>query len=538
MTSLRSDHVIARLIARRASRPAVIWAVVYVLYTYASAVGYLSSYPTAASRAAFARVLAGNSGLTMLLGQARRIETVQGFTAWRCVGVLSIVGAVWGLLAGTRLVRGEEEAGRWELLLVGHTTPRRAAVQAAGGLFIAWVALCAATVLGCVVLGAHTGLSVSARAAAFYATVAAAPAALFLAVGLFCGQLAATRRRAAMIAGGVFGLSMLARMLADSDPALRWLDWVTPLGWIEHAHPLTGSQPLALLPVALLTAGLGAWACWLAGARDLGGGVLHHADAASARLALLTGPTGLAVRVVAPLAAAWVAGLAVLGLMFGLIARAAARAVADSDAFRRALAKLGDGAQGASAYLGLAFVVATTVICIAVAGRVVDARDEEADGRLDALLTRPVGRVSWLAGRLLVAVCLAVACAVAVGLATWAGTSVQHAGVSVSALAQATVNLLPAALAVIGIGTFVHGVAPRWTAVITYGLVAWSFLIEFIGTLLPGLSWLRDTSVLFHIVPAPAASPNWASAAGLVAVGVAGALAGTVAFLRRDVLGA
>jgi ABC-2 type transport system permease protein len=45
-----------------------------------------------------------------------------------------IIGGVWGLLAATRLIRGEEEAGRWELVLAGQTTRRRAAAGAVAGL--------------------------------------------------------------------------------------------------------------------------------------------------------------------------------------------------------------------------------------------------------------------------------------------------------------------------------------------------------------------------------------------------------------------
>ena len=45
-----------------------------------------------------------------------------------------LLGAVWGLLTSTRLLRGEEDGGRWELLLAGRTTRRRAAAQALAGL--------------------------------------------------------------------------------------------------------------------------------------------------------------------------------------------------------------------------------------------------------------------------------------------------------------------------------------------------------------------------------------------------------------------
>jgi ABC-2 type transport system permease protein len=46
--------------------------------------------------------------------------------------------------------------------------------------------------------------------------------------------------------------------------------------------------------------------------------------------------------------------------------------------------------------------------------------------------------------------------------------------------------------------------------------------------------WLLDTSVFHHMAAAPGVSPDWTSAAALAAVGAAAALAGGVAFARRD----
>ena len=57
-----------------------------------------------------------------------------GYTAYKTMFILVILGAIWGLLIATRLLRGEEDAGRWELFLSGRTTRGRAAAQAAIGL--------------------------------------------------------------------------------------------------------------------------------------------------------------------------------------------------------------------------------------------------------------------------------------------------------------------------------------------------------------------------------------------------------------------
>ena len=91
------------------------------------AAGYDATFPDQASRTKLAASFEHNAGIAALLGPARRLDTVAGFTAWRTMGILTIVGAVWGLLTATRLTRGEEDAGRWELVLAGPTTKRDAA---------------------------------------------------------------------------------------------------------------------------------------------------------------------------------------------------------------------------------------------------------------------------------------------------------------------------------------------------------------------------------------------------------------------------
>ena len=71
-------------------------------------------------------------------------------------GLLIIVGAIWGLLTATRLLRGEEDAGRWELFLAGRTTRRHAAAQAIAGLAAGFVVLWTLTAAFTVVAGSRS----------------------------------------------------------------------------------------------------------------------------------------------------------------------------------------------------------------------------------------------------------------------------------------------------------------------------------------------------------------------------------------------
>jgi ABC-2 type transport system permease protein len=380
--------------------------------------------------------------------------------------------------------------------------------------------------------------AVPVGASLYFSLALTAGAAMFLAVGAFTSQLARTRRRAAGIAGAVLGAAFLVRLVADSGSGLGWLRWASPIGWVEEMRPLTGSHLFALVPIVAFVVVLSGLSVKLAGVRDLGAGALAESDSSRPRTALLGSPARLAVRLARPVALTWLAAIAVLAFVTGAVAKAAAGAVSGSPSIQQAIERLGGRRFGAEAYLAISLLTVAAVIALVAAGQAASSREEEAAGRLDHLLVRPVGRFSWLGGRLAVgAVVLVVGGAVA-GVGTWAGAASQHSGLGFGPLLEAGVNTVPPALFLLGFGTLIYGVAPRLVTVVTYGLVAWSFLVEFIGSVVKFSHWVLDTSLFFHLAPAPAASPNWASAAALVALGILGAALGGAALRRRDLVGA
>lgn len=533
-----ASTVVAWLTARRAARSGGLWGLVFGSLVVSSAASYSGLANTAEQRAKLAASLGANSGMKALLGGARRLDTVAGFTAWRSLGVLVLVGAVWGVLTGTRLTRGEESSGRWEILLSGPTTRGRAAAQTMAGLGTGLVCLWAVTAVFTVVEGHGSNIGFGIGGSLFLSVALVAGAAMFLAIGALAGQIAATRRQANVVAAAVFGASFLLRMTADSSSGLEWLRWASPLGWVEELHPLTGSRPAALIPIATLTIAAAVIAAWTASRRDLGASVLPSHDRGDAHTRLLGHPIGLTLRLTRPVAVGWMVGLGVLGLVGGLVARSAAQAVSGSDMMQRALARLGAHRGGAADYLGIFFLIAAAAIAFAAAGQLAAIRGEEADGHLDNLLAGPVDRRLWLAGRVVVGAGVIVAAGVTVGLAGWIGAATQHSDIGVGALLAAGINLAPPALVILGVGALAYGIAPRLASPITYGLVAWSFLIQIVGTGLHVNHWLLDTSLLMHIAPAPATNPNWAAVAWLTGLGVLAGVVGIIGFDRRDLVGA
>ena len=520
--------LVLRRLALATSRGALVWGAVFGLVVVSSAVGFVSTYSTASERRHAAATLGTNKGLQALFGAPHHIETVGGYTAWRSLGLVSLIGAVWALLAATKQLRGEEDAGRWELLLAGQTTRRKATSQAVGGMAVGVVVLWVVTAVITVAVGRGNDTRFPVSAGLFLALALASSAAMFLAVGALTSQLAATRRQAAGLAAAILGAAFVLRLAADSGSGLRWVRWLSPLGWVDELQPLTGTRPVALVPILGFTIVVGSAAVYLAGERDLGASMLPDRSTARAHTRLLGDSLGLSVRLARNVAISWAIGLAAYGLIAGLVAKSA------GEISRSTLERFGGARGGALGYLGVSFIVVAALIAMAAAAEVTATRDEEGEGHLDNLLVRSVARLPWLAGRFAVATAMLVMLGVVVGVFSWAGAVTQQSSISLARILIAGVAVVPAAVFVLGLGTLAHGVVPRYAATLAYGIVAWSFLVQLIGSAINANGWLLDLSVFHHLAPAPASDPNWTSAATLAAIGIAAAALGAIAFARRD----
>jgi ABC-2 type transport system permease protein len=526
--------VVAELIARKAARSAAVWGCVFGLYVASSALGYAATYKTPAARAQLVATFGANFGFNALIGPAHQIGTVAGFTAWRALGVLSVVGGGWGALAGTRLLRGEEDAGRWEVLLVGQTTRRSATAKALAGLAAGLLTLWAITAVLAIAVGRAGSVRIAAGPALFFALALVSSAAIYLAAGALASQLAPTRRQAAAFTAVALGLSYALRMIADSGTGLDWLRWLSPLGWVEQLRPLTSPNPVALLPIVGLIAVMCALAVHLAGTRDLAASVFADHPSARPHTRLLGEPIGLAIRLTRAVIIGWGVSIAITALMMGLIAKSVGSVLSSDAGDRQTFAKMGFRGSGATQYLAITFLIVALLLCLIAAGQMGAARSEEAEGRLDHLLVRPLSRHAWLVGRLTLATSCLLVIGVLAAVAAWVGAASQGAGIGLATLLAAGLNVVPPALFVLGVGALAFGLRPRAVSTVTYALLAWSFLVEIVGGVVNAPHWILDTSLFHQMTAAPAVSPNWTTNTILTALGVAAAAAGVLAFHHRD----
>ena len=258
--------------------------------------------------------LAENPAIRTLFGPPVGLDTAGGFTVWRTGTVLAVLVGIWAALTATRLTRGEEEAGRFDLLLAGRLRLRSLVAR------VLLVLLAASLVVG--VAGGLDLLLAGAPAAGsvLFGAGLAGTGMVGAALGVLAAQLFADRRSASGLAVAVLLAGLLARMVSDGVPALAWLAWGTPFGLLGRAAPFAADRVLPLLVLAVLVAAVAAAAVALAAGRDVGRGRLAGRDRRARPSRLLTSLPGLAVHRTRRPLAGWAAGAAAYFLLIGLLA--------------------------------------------------------------------------------------------------------------------------------------------------------------------------------------------------------------------------
>ncbi len=511
---------------------ATVCAVAFGATIASSAVSYASSFPTAASRAQLAATTGRDTGLSVLLGPVSSIDTIGGYTVYKVFVFLTTIGALWALLATTRLLRGEEDTGRWQLSMSGSTRPSRATVATLGALGAAVGVIFTGTTIFTLLVARKPDVAFGTGETLLFAASIVIPAAVFVGVGAVTSQLCPTRRGASSLGVVAFGVAFVLRMVADSGSATHWLLWATPFGWTERIRALAENNAWPLVPAAVTVVVLCGTAAALASARDVGAGVFGARDVARMRRFGLGSASGLTIRRELPVLAAWCAGAVATGLMLGVIAKVTASAAPSS--LNDALANFGVHGTLASQYFGVAFLVVATVVALLPAGQVGAAGEEETSGRLVQIITRPTSRTTWFVGRLGLSAVAVLVAAFLAGVGMWVGARSQGIHVAFPTIVGAGLNVAPTAFVALAAGAVVLAIAPRFAGGSVYVVVGWSLVVDLSGSLVSGLGWLDHASLFHYMALAPSQRADSHTLVLTTVIALTLTAIATLLFRRRD----
>lgn len=528
---LAHTGLLLRLIARRERLAGTCTVLIFAVLGAATAASIAQSYATPRARAELAAGPAANTAFRFLVGNLGDADSTAALAHWRAGLFFVAATAVCVATMVVRHTRREEELGRTELIRAGTTGVVAPLAAAAIAATILTVLVAVAMTLVLTPLGG--GRDIVSIAAVF--TEYAATGLAAVGIALVAAQIATTGRIASLLAVSVLVAGYLLRGIADTIGGWwGWLAWMSPLGWAEHVDAFGGNdfRP-ALASVAIFVVGL-AGAAALAIRRDLGAGILapRPGPAGTRRLRSIGAVTA---RLQAPLLGSWVYGVAVYGLIVGLMAPSVDRLVAGNAQASAVLHNSGVNGDLSDMFLFTMMsllAVAAATWPVYLAGRM---RVEETAGRSEVLLATPVGRTRFLLaywGCGVIGAFLAIAAAaltMALGAAI-AGGSWSHAIAHTTAAAGATA----AAIALVGAAAMtLYACAPTMT-VLGWFVVGLSLILGPLAGMFDLPQWIRDFSPFTHSAAIPMAPMQWTPPLVMVVLGALLMCVAVLRFRRRD----
>ena len=530
--SARPRRTLVRLSARIVRRSTLLLAVAGAAYVALEVVSYRTAYPNGVSALQFA-LFQDNPAVRMMQGVPAALETAGGFMAWDGGWIIQLILAVWAILTATRLLRGEEDQGRADLLLAG---PVRA-TQATG------ISLTVLAAAGLVVAAALTA-SLLASGAGWSGSVLfglglAGVTLTFMGIAAVASQLVDVRRRAAAVAAGVLAATYVLRMVGNSTDPRSWVRWWTPLGWMDELEPYGSPDLRALLPMLVVPALLCVLAVALRARRDTGGALLSRESGRKPRLRMLGSPMAFAWRSNRAVLLGWVLGLGFYSAVMGALIATMIDWLAGDQSYQQIMASLGfDAALSTLGFLAMIASMMGVAVALQVAWRVGAARAEEESGRAEALLARAVSRLRWLWGHALLALLGGLVLLVTTGTALWLGVVASGSDdITWVDSMKSVLNTVPVVVLIGGLAVATFGLFPRLTVAVPVTATVVGYVLVLLGPALKWPAWVLNLSPFTHLAWVPMVP--WAATAGIVmtCIGALLLVIGLLAFRRRDLVG-
>ncbi len=489
------------------------------------------------------------------LGDPYQIQTAEGFITYRILELfVPLAISFWPILAGARLVRGEEERGSMDVLLATPRSRVRLLLARLAALLSALILIGLLFALGLLAGQAKLEGHVTVVRTLLVGLNLSLLAFFFGSLALLFSQFTLSRA----VAAGWAGALLVFTMLLDSTGRVlngSWIQYLSPFYYYNLNRPLIPSfpdQPMAavlLASLSLLCIGASLLICVR---RDIGGLAFswsgrRQADNHRVASNLNQAEYALSTRSVifqtlwrdGPTAFWWEVGVlfvCVYCFFVALDAQQVLNQVIQENALLRQLV-FDTPVNTNAALLGtfLFTFMPALVVAFALTLALKWSSDLE-NGRLEVLFSTPQTR-----GKVLLARFGANALVILVApLVTWLvvllGAQLAHLPVNQGRIFAASFNMLPMALIAIGL---VYALAGRLHYASLVSLISIYIVLAFMEELLEGTItipvWLMDLSI-FHLYGNPVfLGVNWTNFLAMTAVAVVLLLIGLFQFRRADI---
>lgn len=485
--------------------------------------------------------------LSYLIPIPTRLDTVGGYVSWRGYPVIAIGFVIWAVVAGSGIVRGEEERGLTDVYLASGVGRFRWMLVRS----LAWAAISAVAVVliqlvcaaGIAAAGAAAGQALSWAALLGQGVALWAIGLAGLGITLVLSQLVTTRGGAAGVSGVVLGVLFFLNSLSRTNHSWRGVAHISPFFLLDRTNVLVPGGHFdwvatgVLIAIGVVGVGLSALAFTF---RDLGAPLLRRAGARRGRPARRTASGNPLLRIPV-LSTIWEHRWSLLGWMvasfllmalIGGVAKSGASLIEQTPSLRVLLQP------GVAPFTAMVSATWGSLVGLVVAGYAIveTARwaGQDGSGRLELTLAEPISRWRVVVQRAVELGVGSLLIAVAGTLGLLAAAAGQHATIE-GPIWRATFLLLPVATAFGAIGGAIAAWLPRIAIGVVSVLAVAAFFIQFLGPIFRAPHWVLNLS-LFQLYGTPLIKPVfWEGFWALIAITVVGFGIAVLAMQRREV---
>ena len=473
------------------------------------------------------RALAENPAVRILSGPPVALDDPGGFTVWRIGTPVSVLASGWIMLAATRITRGEEDGGRWDLLLAGRLRMADVVVRCLAAL------VGSATLIGVAVAAGLLAARTELTGAVIHAAGITCVALTFATTALLAAQIMPRRSAATGLTVAALGVGLMLRMIADGSHQLAWSAWATPFGLTARAAPYADNRIVPLIVLGAFPIVLGGAALVAARHRDLGDGIVAVPDSRPPRTRLLQSIGGFALRRAGRTTLGWATGIAASFLVVGALLASILELFQTNPRFAELAAAAGIALSVnvvAAALFSLLAVPTGLYAAMRLAAMVAD----EKAGRWTLLFAEPISRVRLVSTEIMVTVGGVVALHCSAAVAVWSGAKITGAPLQLTDSLAGALNSLPVALLAAAAAAVGVGWLPSAALAIGALPVVGGFLVNLImqSTNAPG--WVVNLSPWTHLAAVPDTPPNWAATTIFLLIGAILTALGVYGYVQRD----
>ncbi len=507
---------------------------------------------------ATAAVLAGFASIAPLLGflgEPYAMQTPEGYITFRYLeAIVPLLLSIWAVLAGARLVRGEEERGTMDVLLATPQSRARLLLSKVGALVTALIVIAVLVALGAVAGEARLGGHIDFVRALLAGLNLSGFAFFFGMVALLLSQFTISRRAAAGEASGLLLLALLLN-ITGREVSGSWLQYLSPFYYYNLNRPLIPSfndAPAAALVLLGLSLLLAAISVVLFARRDIGGvafswqrdhaGGKHQVERSLSQAERAVSTRAVSLRTLA--ASGWSSFWWLLGIV-AFCAYVLLLTPAIQQPFYKIVQQTPWLAQlffdtptnTNTGMLGtILFALLPALVVIIALTLALSWPSDLENGRVELVLSTPQARPRILLERFGANLLVVLLAPVLTWLALTIGAQLINLSIDQGRVLAASFSMLPLALITMGL---VYSQAGRLRYGAVLGLVTAYLTLSFLEETLEGLvsipSWIGQISI-FHLYGNPIfAGMDWGHFLGMSGVGIALLVIGLVQFRYADI---